>query len=181
MAHHSIKRTCGGISTNRECFFIGGSILLLFDDGMSAVVAATAAADPIPEPSLLEAELEQSADRVSARTLARRLRRAKRDELRAAAASVAIAFSLFFALLVAALLVGGQAVLEPLLHSAAALGEANRVGQIVYTMPDRVFCRHLSFDNRTAEIAERAIDQCPNDLNRVHSRGTAMGFAWGGR
>lgn len=109
----------------------------------------------------------------------RRGGRARRDELRATSASVAIAFSLFLILLMAALLVGGHAIIDPLLYSAAALREANRVGQVIYTMPDGVFCRRLSFDNATAEMNEGAVGQCPTDSRNDHSH-ARLGFAWGG-
>jgi hypothetical protein len=120
-----------------------------------------------------------SAGRLGASMRARKIARAQRDE-RAKSARVAIVCSLFLVLLAAALLVGGHTVIDPLLQSAAAAREAKRVGDIVYTMPDGTFCRHLSFDNGTAELMEGAIEQCPNDVLKKRVR-TVNGFAWGGR
>ncbi len=121
-----------------------------------------------------------AADAVSARTLARRQTRVWRDERYAKAARATVVFLLFLVLLAAALLVGGRAVIDPLLQLAAQGREAKRAGEIVYTMPDGTFCRRLSFDNTTAELREGAVEQCPNDLVKGRAR-AAMGFAWGGR
>jgi hypothetical protein len=120
-----------------------------------------------------------AAGHFSGRMRARRIARAQRDE-RAKSARVAIVVSLFLVLLMAALLVGGHAVIDPLLQSAAATREEKRVGDIVYAMPDGTFCRHLAFDNGTAELIEGAIEQCPSDLVKKRAQG-ATGFAWGGR
>lgn len=89
-----------------------------------------------------------------------------------------IVSSLFLVVLASALLLGGHAAIDPLLRSAMAAREAHGVGDVVYTMPDGVYCRHLSFDNATAEVAESAIERCSNDIvgDRVHS---SRGFAWG--
>lgn len=106
--------------------------------------------------------------------------RARSDEQRAKSARIAIVVSLFLVLVAAALLVGGHAVIDPLLQSAAAAREAKRVGDIVYSMPDGTFCRHLSFDNASSELVEGAIEQCPSDLIKKGRR-TPLGFAWGQR
>lgn len=121
-----------------------------------------------------------AADAVSPPTLARRQTRARRDERHAKAARATVVISLFLVLLAAALLVGGRAVIDPLLQLAAQGREAKRAGEIVYTLPDGTFCRHLSFDNATAELTEGAVEQCPSDLVKGRAR-AAMGFAWGGR
>jgi hypothetical protein len=97
----------------------------------------------------------------------------------AKAVRTGIVLSLFLVLLMAALLVGGRAIIDPLLQSAASDREANRVGEIVYTMPDGAFCRHLAFDNMTGEVTERTVAQCDQDIGkRTHPR---AGFAWGAR
>lgn len=111
---------------------------------------------------------------------ARKTMRARSDEQRAKSARIAIVVSLFLVLVAAALLVGGHAVIDPLLQSAAAAREAKRVGDIVYSMPDGTFCRHLSFDNASSELVEGAIEQCPSDLIKKGRR-TPLGFAWGQR
>ena len=90
------------------------------------------------------------ATRIGAFARARRPSRARLQEERAKSASVAIASSLFLALIAAALLVGGHAAIGPLLRSAIAARDAKETGDVVYTMPDGIFCRHMSFDNVTA-------------------------------
>jgi hypothetical protein len=119
-----------------------------------------------------------AADHVSAH--ARRTAWARRNEQRAKSARLAIVLSLFLVLLAGALLVGGHALIDPLLQSAAAARAAKRMGEVVYSMPDRTFCRHLSFDNATAELSEGAVEECPKNLATSPAR-PASGFAWGGR
>lgn len=106
--------------------------------------------------------------------------RVRRDEKREASTRLAVAASLFLALVAAALLIGGHAVIGPMLQSAAAARDAKRVGDVVYAMPDGSFCRHLSFDNATAEIAESTVVPCPRDIIRDRPP-PPKGFAWGGR
>lgn len=110
----------------------------------------------------------------------RKIARRRPDEQLAKSARVVIVVALFLVLVVAALLVGGRALIDPLLQSAAATRDAQRVGGIVYSMPDGMFCRHLSFDNGTSELVEGAIDQCPNNLIKRRER-ASLGFAWGNR
>ncbi len=80
-------------------------------------------------------------------------------------------------------LVGGHAAIDPLLRSMAEAREAKNTGDIVYPMPDGQFCRHLSFDNTTAELAESTVGPCPNSViknavrDRFHSGG--RNFTWG--
>jgi hypothetical protein len=120
-----------------------------------------------------------AADRLTRRTLAPRPMRGRRDEYKTM--RVTIVISMFLALLATALLVGGHAVIDPLLQAAADAREANRIGEIVYTMPDGEFCRHLSFDNMTGELSERAIQLCSGEnIARPRTR-SAVGFAWGQR
>ena len=103
---------------------------------------------------------------------------ARLAEERAASARAVIASSLFLVLLAAALLVGGHAAIDPLLRSVIAARETKAVGDVLYTMPDGIFCRHMSFDNATAEVVEGAIERCPTDISRGRAR-TSKGFAWG--
>ena len=94
--------------------------------------------------------------------------------------SLAIVLSLFLVLLAAATLVGGRAVIDPMLGAAAEAREANRVGGIVFTMPDGAVCRHLSFDNTTAEMSESSAARCPEARPRGGEPArSAKGFAWG--
>ena len=118
------------------------------------------------------------ATRIGAFARARRPSRARLQEERAKSASVAIASSLFLALIAAALLVGGHAAIGPLLRSAIAARDAKETGDVVYTMPDGIFCRHMSFDNVTAEITGIALERCPDDIAGWRPF-AAPKFAWG--
>jgi hypothetical protein len=91
---------------------------------------------------------------------------------------VAVVLSLFLVFLAATLLVGGRTVLDPMLHAAAEVREANRVSAIVFTMPDGAVCRHFSFDNKTAELTEGAVERCARTDLREPRR-SSSGFAWG--
>lgn len=89
-----------------------------------------------------------------------------------------IASSAFLMLFAGTLLIGGHAAIDPLLRSVTAARETLAVGDVVYTMPDGKFCRHMSFDNATAEMTEGAIAPCQNDIARNRPR-DSRGFAWG--
>lgn len=107
--------------------------------------------------------------------LLRRSARARRDEQRAKSATFAMAFSLFLALAAGALLAGGHSVIDPLLQSAAAAREARRVGDIVYALPDGIYCRRASFDNGTGELTGGGLELCPVRSSRVR---VTTGFSW---
>ncbi len=117
-----------------------------------------------------------AADHASAR--ARRAARAHREDVRAKSARLAVVLSLFLVFLAAALLIGGRVVIDPMLRSAAVARGTNRVGTVVYTMPDGMFCRHLSFDNVTAELTEGAVEKCADEFTRRRAS-RASNFAWG--
>jgi hypothetical protein len=119
------------------------------------------------------------ADHVSVTALARRRWRARLYDERAKSGRVIIVSSLFLTVIAATLMMGGHAAIDPLLQSAMAAREPKGTGDIVMTMPDGIFCRHLSFDNVTAEIKEGAIERCPDDIARNRARGSNRGFAWG--
>jgi hypothetical protein len=154
--------------SNRRQTFIHDSTVLCFDDGMRASDQAGTRAD----------WWVAAAQRISARGLRGWSTRAQRDERHAKNVRTAVVVSLFFLLLGAAVVVGGRAVIEPLLSSLTDAPEARRVGEIILTMRDGTYCRHLAFDNTTGQIAERSIEQCANELGRKRSRDT-IGFAWG--
>jgi hypothetical protein len=117
------------------------------------------------------------ADRVSANPRARKfLRMGGGDD--ATSAHAAIVSSLFLVVLAASLLFGGHAAIDPLLRSAAAARDAKAVGDVVYSMPDGKFCRHMSFDNLTAEMVEGTVVRCPDDVVRDEFRNKTSGFAW---
>jgi hypothetical protein len=117
------------------------------------------------------------ANRVSVASLARRPSRVRFSDGQAASGRVAIVSSLFFVLFAAALLIGGHTAIDPLLQSAADAREANSAGAVVYTMPDGVFCRHVSFDNVTAQETEGGIERCSSDVagGRLFSN---RAFSW---
>jgi len=117
------------------------------------------------------------ADHVAVTALARRRSRARVEDARTRYGRVVIVASLFLALLTTALLFGGRSAIEPLLQSAEQARATMGSGEVVYTMPDGNFCRHVSFDNLTAEIHEGGIARCTNDIagNRPHNN---RGFAW---
>jgi hypothetical protein len=127
-----------------------------------------------PEPGLRFVKTDQ----VSASPRTRKALRARQDEERATSARAVIASSLFLVLLAAALLIGGHAAIDPLLRSAIAARDTKAMGDVLYTMPDGVYCRHMSFDNATAEVVEGAVELCPSNVVTDHPR-TARGFAWG--
>jgi hypothetical protein len=106
--------------------------------------------------------------------------RARREEKRANSVGIAVTTSLLVALLATAILVGGHAAIVPLLHRAAAARDAAGTGDVVYTMPDGVFCRHMSFNNATAEVTEGAIEPCPDPIGSGR-HASASRFEWGGR
>jgi hypothetical protein len=125
--------------------------------------------------------LAAAVNHVSGRKLEHWSTRARRDEQHAKAFRTGIVLLLFGVLLTATLLIGGRAVIEPLLQQTASDDrESNRVGEIVYTMPDGAFCRHLAFDNVTGEVTERTVAQCDQDISKRRTR-EKTGFAWGAR
>jgi hypothetical protein len=104
-------------------------------------------------------------------------RRARRYD-QAKAAPLAIA--LFLALVVTALLTVGHTLIDPVLTRVTQTRPTNRVGDVVLAMPDGVFCRHLSFDNKTAEVLESGVDHCPYAAAGESGRSANVnGFSWG--
>jgi hypothetical protein len=75
-----------------------------------------------------------------------------------------IVFSLFLVLFAATILIGGHAAIDPLLQSAAETRDARTSGDLVYTMPDGKFCRHMSYDNVTGEQTGGSIRPCDTDI-----------------
>jgi hypothetical protein len=105
-------------------------------------------------------------------------RRARREEKRANSLGIAVTTSLLFVLTAAAILVGGHAAIAPLLRRAVATRSAEGIGDVVYTMPDGVFCRHMSLDNVTGEVTGGALERCPESIGRGRETGAAK-FEWG--
>jgi hypothetical protein len=92
-----------------------------------------------------------------------------------------IASAVFIVLLAATLLVGGGAAIDPYLRSAIAARDAQATGDVVVTMPDGKFCRHMSFDNATASMVEGTVEPCKTDITKDTSGPPPppRGFAWG--
>jgi hypothetical protein len=89
-----------------------------------------------------------------------------------------IASSLFLVLLAAGMLFGGHAAIAPILRFAIDARNSAGKGDVLLTMPDGKYCRHMSFDNATNDMIEGDIERCPEDISddRGHS---VQGFAWG--
>jgi hypothetical protein len=90
-----------------------------------------------------------------------------------------IASTVFIVLLSAALLVGGHAAIDPFLHPALT-ADARGSSDVVVTMPDGKFCRHMSFDNTTGSMVEGTISPCTVDIAREKRPAVSQerGFAW---
>ncbi len=95
-----------------------------------------------------------------------------------------IASSVFIVLLSVGLLFGGRAAIDPLFRPSPDIRDARGSSDIVVTMPDGKFCRHMSFDNTTGSMNEGTIVPCTTDITR-DSRSAATspsrGIGWGGR
>jgi hypothetical protein len=125
------------------------------------------------------AAVSSNAPADSGRLTARRLAHARRVERHAKTARLTIMLSLLLACVATVFVIGGRAVLDPLQHEDVR--EANRTGAIVFTMPDGAFCRHLAFDNSTAEVIESTVAKCPEARPRFkaqESTSSEKGFAW---
>jgi hypothetical protein len=87
-----------------------------------------------------------------------------------------IAFALFLVLLAASFLVDGRVVIETV-QSAVATQPDEHVGEVFYALPDKAYCRHLSFDNATGDLISGNVAPCPREV----ARRTQTDFAWGAR
>ena len=104
----------------------------------------------------------------------------RRDEERANSLALIVTTSLLFILLASALMVGGHAAIGPLLSRSVRAGEAINTGDVVYTMPDRVFCRHMTFDNGSGAIREGAMARCA-DRSAGADESQSTWFKWSTR
>jgi hypothetical protein len=80
--------------------------------------------------------------------------RARRAADSATSGRAIIASSAFLAFFAVSLMIGGHAAIDPLLRSAMAARETKDVGDVVFPLSDGKLCRHMSFDNATAEVVE---------------------------
>jgi hypothetical protein len=108
----------------------------------------------------------------------RRSARPRRPGVGQTSVRAIIASSAFLVLFSVTLMIGGHAAIDPLLRSAMAARETRELGDVVVTMSDGKFCRHMSFDNATAEIVEGKVGPCPESVARGEFR-TYRSFAWG--
>lgn len=116
-------------------------------------------------------------DHVSANPRVRRAARARQRD--AASVRAVIVSSLFLVLFTTALMVGGHAAIDPLLRRATAARDAGATGDVLYSLPDGKFCRHMSYNNTTGEMIEGTVEPCPDDIVRGQFRQPDRGFAWG--
>ena len=107
--------------------------------------------------------------------------RVRWEERNAKISRLAVVLALFLVLLAGALLVTCRAVIESMLQAPPDPRVANKVGDIVFTLPDGAFCRHLSFNNTTAELMESSASPCPEAKPRGKSDHPSGHFAWGAR
>ncbi len=146
-------------------------MILLFNGKMrvvkrTSVEAATWFADMNPAP---------------AKSPAKKAPQARLSDDGVTSTRAAIASSVFIVLLAAALLLGGRAAIDPFLRSAMTASDAPVNGDVVVTMPDGKFCRHMTFDNATASMVEGTVEPCKTDISRdgPPTPAAASGFAWG--
>lgn len=86
---------------------------------------------------------------------------------------VVIICGFFAALMGIASLVGVQKMIDTSRREAEALSDSHRVSRVVYTLRDKTFCRHVSFDNVSGQISEEGTRLC--DPNAASQRD----FVWG--
>lgn len=102
-----------------------------------------------------------------------------RSETGVASRRVIVAGSLVLVLVGATFLAGARTTIGPLLQSSADARAAKQTGDIVYALPDGVYCRRVAFDNATAEIKEGPLHLCGESIGRARAHSTRQ-FAWGG-
>lgn len=85
----------------------------------------------------------------------------RRHEARANSLGLIITTSIFFVLLAATIMFGGHAAIGPLLKRAVGTPSPTASGDLVFAMPDGMFCRHMSYDNATGNLVEEGIVRCP--------------------
>jgi hypothetical protein len=122
-------------------------------------------------------------DRTAAKSPEKKAKQARLSGDGATSTRAVVASSVFIVLLAATLLFGGRAAIDPFLRSAMAARDARGNGDIVMTMPDGKFCRHMSFDNATASMVEGTVEPCTTDITRDSGGPVSPpgGFAWGVR
>jgi hypothetical protein len=108
-----------------------------------------------------------------------RTRQSRRNEAKVGSVHVVVISALFLVLFAATLMVGGHAAIDPLVQAATELQDPRSASAVVYTMPDGIFCRRVSFDNVTAQVTEGSIERCSTDATIARARARPNGaFAW---
>jgi len=106
------------------------------------------------------------------------LRQGRRHETKVGSVHVVIVSALFLVLFASTLVVGGHAAIDPLVQAALAPHDTGDKSAVVYTMPDGVFCRRVSFDNVTAQVNEGPIERCQTDFTIARERARPRAFSW---
>jgi len=107
------------------------------------------------------------------------MRPARRNETTIGSVHVVIVSAVFLVLFAATLMVGGRAAIDPLVQAATQPQTTRDTSAVVYTMPDGVFCRHVSFDNVTAQMTEGSIERCQTDFTIARERSRPrQAFSW---
>jgi hypothetical protein len=112
----------------------------------------------------------------SPRRSGRELRRAR--EARTKLWRVSVVTTFFVVVLGANLLVGATLMLKALRAQAGETSASTRFGRVTFPMLDGVFCRHVLFDNTTAEATEDKVSRCDDDRARERPHRTTS-FNWG--
>jgi hypothetical protein len=87
--------------------------------------------------------------------------------------------AIFFAVVLGAnLFVGATLMLKALRVQAGETAASTRIGRVSFPMLDGVFCRHVLFDNTTAEATEDRVSRCDDDRARERP-GRTTSFNWG--
>ncbi len=126
-----------------------------------------------------EIDWQAEADEVILQARGHDFARMQRGEQRASTFGLIIATTLLCTIFAAATLFGGHAI-GPLLRHAAAVRDAKGIGALVYTMPDGVFCRRMSFDNATGALGPTQIERCSQVAEKERG-GMATKYKWGRR
>lgn len=166
----SFDATPANFESIRNCFLSGEARFLAFDAAMTTGQEASV--------ETIDWYVEVDHGRYDAP--AREPLRLRRREEAANSLGLIITTSLLFVLLAAAVTFGGHAAISPLLSQVVAARDAKGspfTGSIVFTMPDGVFCRYMSFDNTNGEVAGAAIRQCPDQIAEG-AAANASGFKW---
>jgi hypothetical protein len=153
----------------RKYFFIRGATFLGFDAAMSP--GGPHGADTIDwyvEPDRFDAPLPPVLTP-----------RRRRDDERAQSLALAITTALLFVLIAVAVMFGGRAAIGPMLRQNTAR-EPGSPADVLYAMPDGVFCRRMAFDNVTAEITSAAVERCPAAVAGADAPNAGR-FDWGHR